>query len=267
MRARPLSLAISFVTLFALAGCDDGGGGGGGQGGTGAQGGQGGTGAQGGQGGTGAQGGQGGTGAQGGQGGTGAQGGQGGQGGGKSLTWFTTCGDVVCQGASDDPNIPNCTGETEGTTCPTEQTLCELPADECNVSLVCAADDPKAQGCPISLASAKHDIQYLTDRDRDRIREEVASMPLATWKYNTESPGDKQHLGFIIDDQPPSSAAVRASGERVDLYGYTSMAVAAIQAQNKELEALRREVESLRDELARSKAPACAEQVVSSPAR
>ncbi|MGH7896283.1 MAG: hypothetical protein ACREQL_16575, partial [Candidatus Binatia bacterium] len=56
-------------------------------------------------------------------------------------------------------------------------------------------------------------------------------------------------LGFIIDDVG-TSPAVAADGGHVDLYGYTSMAVAAIQAQQKRIEALEREVAALRRALA-----------------
>ena len=51
--------------------------------------------------------------------------------------------------------------------------------------------------------------------------------------------------GFIIDDVVPSPA-VQQSGERVDMYGYQTMAVAALQVQARELAALRREVEELK---------------------
>lgn len=187
-------------------------------------------------------------------GGGGGSGGSGGGGGSApALALYTTCGDPACSMDSDDPNLPDCTTEKEGDPCTTEGQTCEIVGDTCNANLVCATSDPKDQpgGCPISLASAKHDIEYLSEADRERIRGEVASMPLATWRYDTEEKGEKEHLGFIIDDQPASSPAVRPSGERVDLYGYTSMAVAAIQAQEKEIDALRQEIEALREELLR----------------
>ncbi|MEZ4295852.1 MAG: hypothetical protein R3B70_12820 [Polyangiaceae bacterium] len=227
-------LALALTAL--LAGCDDGGGGTGGEAGTAGTAGTGGA-----------------------TGGTGGAATTGGTGGSASLKFFTTCGDPACMGASDDPNIENCTTQKEGDPCTTDGITCELEADDCNVSLVCAATDPKDQqgGCPISLASAKQDIAYLTPAEGDRIRGDLVSMPLATWKYKREGAAEKEHLGFIIDDQPRSSPAVRPSGERVDLYGYTSMAVAAIQSQEREMEALRREVTALRDELRRAREPAC----------
>jgi hypothetical protein len=68
---------------------------------------------------------------------------------------------------------------------------------------------------------------------------------LASYKYRPGVADDGRHLGFIIEDQPPGSPAVLSSRERVDLYGYVSMAVAAIQKQDREIAALRRKVEEL----------------------
>lgn len=196
-------------------------------------------------------------GCDGGGGGGGGSGGAGG-GGGSALKWFTTCGDPVCNMATDDPALADCTTEKEGDACATSGATCEIAADDCNANLICAATDPKDQagGCPISLASAKRDITYLTDAEREKIREDVVTMPLATWRYRREGGGAREHLGFIIDDQPPTSAAVRPSGERVDLYGYTSMAVAAIQAQDRQIRELRAEIDALRADLARERAGA-----------
>ncbi|MEZ4437401.1 MAG: hypothetical protein R3F65_33830, partial [bacterium] len=70
---------------------------------------------------------------------------------------------------------------------------------------------------------------------------------LATWRYR-QAPEARPSLGFIIDDRV-SPEAVTADGERVDLYGYTSLAVAAVQVQAEELAALRAELETLRARL------------------
>ena len=60
-------------------------------------------------------------------------------------------------------------------------------------------------------------------------------------------------LGFIIEDVEPS-LSVDAPDDMVDLYGYTTMTVAALQAQARELAALRREVAGLKRDLARRRA-------------
>jgi len=71
----------------------------------------------------------------------------------------------------------------------------------------------------------------------------VLEMPLATWQYNWENEGE--HLGFLIDDVE-GTAAVRPDGEHVDLYGYISLAVAAIQSQQAQIEALEAEIKALK---------------------
>ena len=70
------------------------------------------------------------------------------------------------------------------------------------------------------------------------------SFRLATYRYKSESAQDRGHLGFIIDDVAPS-AAVMASGERVDMYGYQTMAVAALQVQARQIAQLQRRIEQL----------------------
>ena len=60
------------------------------------------------------------------------------------------------------------------------------------------------------------------------------------------------HLGFIIDDVAPTPS-VGASGERVNLYGYTSMAVAALQVQAAQLQTQKAELDALKQELAELK--------------
>jgi hypothetical protein len=75
-------------------------------------------------------------------------------------------------------------------------------------------------------------------------------MRLSSWHYKAEGESDRRHVGFLIDDMP-ESIAVGANGERVDLYGYTSMAIAAVQVQDKRLQALERELASMRAEVVR----------------
>jgi hypothetical protein len=180
-------------------------------------------------------------------------GGSGGAGGGSAaLKWYTTCGDPVCStadaGAGGSTASP-CTTEKAGDACTTAGNQCD-PGSGCNVHLICATSDPKMApgGCPISRARFKKDIDYVPDQRLQSIHDELMTMRLATWRYTSEAESTSPHLGFIIDDNP-ASASVDATGDRVDLYGYTSMAVAAAQVQNKRIEALERELRSLREEL------------------
>ena len=165
-------------------------------------------------------------------------------------SWYTTCGDPVCQGYTGPfPGVAVCSDETVGEPCDDDGAECDLEND-CNQRLVCAAEDPQDQvgGCPISKRDAKRDIHYLDAERREQYRQEALALALATWRYREESPDARPHLGFVIDDRP-SSVAVRQDGERVDLYGYTSLAIAAIQAQQAEIEALKAKIEALETRL------------------
>jgi len=199
-------------------------------------------------------------------GGGGGSGGNGGHGGasGSGLQWYTTCGDPVCNvadgGAMPPPGVPLCTTETEGGACTSEGTTCWPSNSTCGESLKCAKSDPKDNpgGCPISRVSHKKDIQYLSESEIEALATEARLMRLSTWRYKGEADLAKPHVGFLIDDMP-ESAAVEASGERVDLYGYTSMAIAATQSQDKRLDAMEKEMRALRDEVTslRAKAARC----------
>jgi hypothetical protein len=83
------------------------------------------------------------------------------------------------------------------------------------------------------------------ESEAERLRRELMEVRLATYRYR--SGDDATHLGFIIEDMPTDSPAVRGSRERVDLYGYLSMVVAALQRQDKEMGALKAEIARLRE--------------------
>jgi hypothetical protein len=160
---------------------------------------------------------------------------------GGELLWYETCGDPACGGYDETAHegVRACTTEVAGAACGAKDGRCD-PVDDCNVELVCAVEDPKDQpgGCPISLRDAKADIVYVDADRRGELHAELVRIPLAEYRYRTEPAA--RHLGFVIEDQPAASAAVMARGDRVDLYGYASLAVAAIQVQDariRELEA------------------------------
>lgn len=175
-----------------------------------------------------------------------------------SLAWYTSCGDPVCNSYSGPfDGVPLCTEEAAGAACAEEGASCD-PVNDCNALLVCATEDPKEQegGCPISLAKYKKDIHYLEPAEREALREAVASVRLATWRYRDAAEAENPRLGFIIDDQPNGSPAVRPDGGTVDLYGYTSMAIAALQVQQEQITALQAQVVALQAELAQLRAGA-----------
>ena len=166
--------------------------------------------------------------------------------------FFFTCGDPVCHGYVRPENIPPCTAPQQaGELCGPVGQTCD-PSDACNRRLLCSREDPTLQpgGCPISLAAWKKDIRYLDEGERQRQHDAVVRMPLATWRYLTEGADAPARLGFLIDDIG-AAPCVHPSGQRVDLYGYTSMTVAAVQVQALEIEALRAELAALRREVGR----------------
>jgi len=157
-------------------------------------------------------------------------------------TWFLSCGDPVCRGWTDI-GVALCTTEKSGDTCGQLDQRCD-PKDDCGALLVCATSDPRQQpgGCPRSRRELKQDIRYLDDAGLRSVKDEVLATRLATWSYRWE-PG-RERLGFIIDDRP-ESPAVDPHRDMVDLYGFTSLAIGAIQAQAKEIEQLRARLDQL----------------------
>ena len=71
---------------------------------------------------------------------------------------------------------------------------------------------------------------------------------ICRWPPTTISsaPSAGPQLGFIIEDIEPS---VAVSGDHVNMYGYLSMAVAAIQVQQAQIAELQRELERMRSQL------------------
>lgn len=100
--------------------------------------------------------------------------------------------------------------------------------------------------CPISTARAKTDIAYVGPGEAARVRDELLRVRLATYRYKAGDPSP--HLGFVIEDMPAGSPAVLASRDRVDLYGYVSMAVATIQEQQKQIDRLDAELARMKRE-------------------
>lgn len=159
--------------------------------------------------------------------------------------WYTTCGAPVCSGVKPDPNVPKCTTQKDGDACPAGAAECDLQND-CQQHLKCTDKDPKQNpgGCPISKRAYKTDIRYLDQTDVVKLQQELLATKLATYKYRDAGPQAPQQLGFIIDDRP-DSPAVDARRDMVDLYGYLSMSVAALQVQQKQLAEQAKRIEQL----------------------
>jgi hypothetical protein len=101
---------------------------------------------------------------------------------------------------------------------------------------------------PVGTSSSievKKDVQYLDAAARARIVEETMRIKLATYKYKSDADGNRQHLGFILEDSPNVPAADMGRKE-VDLYAYASMVLATVQQQQQEIATLKAEVERLK---------------------
>ncbi len=138
-----------------------------------------------------------------------------------------------------------------GSACASDKLSCSY--GDCNsISVVCQAGLWHTQhyGCPVSTKHYKEGIHYLSDDERKTIATQALDTQLATYEYTI---GDRDpRLGFIIEDQPDSVAVVHGK-DRVDLYGYTSMTLAALQVQQEEIRQLEREVKGLREEVSHCK--------------
>lgn len=160
-------------------------------------------------------------------------------------SWYTTCGDPVCRGYQKPAGVQACTSEKPGGACATEGARCD-PLDSCNRLLLCSASDPKLQGCPISARAVKRDVHYLDDEARERYARQLRAVKLATYRYRGAD--STPRLGFLLEDRPPAEA-VDAERDMADLYGYTSLVVAAFQVQARQIEELQQEVARLRAEV------------------
>jgi hypothetical protein len=163
------------------------------------------------------------------------------------LKWFTSCGDPVCSGYGGPwPGVPSCDGIKEGQACTSEGSTCDFQSG-CNARMVCAKEDPKLPGCPRSRARFKKDIAYLDATELDRYYLELRELKLATWRYRDAD--ERVRLGVILEDGEPDAVWADPAHDRVDLYGYASLAVAGVQAQAREIEELQASLATLHREL------------------
>ncbi len=162
--------------------------------------------------------------------------------------WYYTCGDPVCHDYAT-PGEPLCTDQVAGDPCDNPGQVCD-PQAGCGVMLLCTDRDPRGEpgGCPISSERFKRNISYLSEADLKQIAEDVQKIQLTTYRYKNPADQNRKHLGFIIEDNP-SCPAVDAEKNLIDLYGYTSMVVAASQVQAREIDSLKNQIEALRQEI------------------
>jgi hypothetical protein len=134
-----------------------------------------------------------------------------------------------------------------GTTCSTEGKTCTYACGTGNARTCKQGAWYSANGgpCPVSSRRVKKDVLYLEPAERQRIADDLARFKLATYEYKDPALAGKRHLGFIIEDVP-GSPAVDRDGNMVDLYGYASMLVAAVQAQGEEIAKLKADLARLK---------------------
>jgi hypothetical protein len=115
--------------------------------------------------------------------------------------------------------------------------------------------DPKWTSPCAALSQRRHkkEIDYLSPNDEQRLADELMSFRLATYHYNHDDASEPRRLGFIIDDVVTPSAAIANDGEHVDLYGYTTMAVATLQVQQQQIATLQQQVDELKRALEENK--------------
>ncbi len=167
--------------------------------------------------------------------------------------WWPSCGDPVCSGWTPS-GYPLCAGPLPGQGCSNVGDVCD-PQSGCNELLYCDTSNPFPGPCPISWRAAKTDISALTAADRRAVLDQVMGLELARYRYRdgvSPEGKDKERLGILLDDVGDIPAL---RGDRLDLYAFTSMAIAGLQAQQAEIDALRYEIELLRAERDRCAAP------------
>jgi hypothetical protein len=153
----------------------------------------------------------------------------------------------------DAPNMmPSCpaTQPNLGAVCPSEGLRCEYSCETYGVEggRLCEGGVWVASNnsCPISTRRAKRAIEYLSEREVEQLAHDVLQTRLATYEYTIPALAGRRRLGFIYEDSSTHRFARDPDISGVDLYGYTSLLLAAVQTQQRQIEQLRREVRSLR---------------------
>jgi hypothetical protein len=123
-----------------------------------------------------------------------------------------------------------------------KECFCTGSADTC----IEQTDDLECKTPGVSRREFKKDISYVGADERAELASEALSMSLARYHYKGEPDDQKMHLGFIIDDQPLSCPAIAADQTHVDEYGYASMLLAVVQEQQKQIDALKKELTELK---------------------
>jgi hypothetical protein len=106
-----------------------------------------------------------------------------------------------------------------------------------------SSTDCDGGGGPRSLRRYKTGIEYVDASGIDQLRDAALRLRLARYRYLEDAPSLRR-LGVILDDVAPGTP-ISSDQRTVDLYGYASLAIAAAQAQERELVELRARVRAL----------------------
>lgn len=105
-----------------------------------------------------------------------------------------------------------------------------------------------------SSARFKRDVHYIDANERQALSAAILNTKLSKYYYKDTVAHDKAlQLGFIVEDQPADSIFLTDDKSGVNLYAFTSGAVAAIQQLHQELQKQTATIQALEKELARTK--------------
>ena len=160
-----------------------------------------------------------------------------------ALTWH-------CDAPNTTPGCPAARPNL-GTPCNAEGLFCAYGCEQ-DVSRSCQGGmwekATAPYGCPVSTRAAKREIHYLDGDELTRVAARAAGLRLATYRYLDPALGGRRRLGYILEDSPESPSSDLERRE-VDLYSYSSMALALAQDQRRELRAMQSQIAALRAEL------------------
>ncbi|MBP9701854.1 MAG: tail fiber domain-containing protein, partial [Candidatus Pacebacteria bacterium] len=113
----------------------------------------------------------------------------------------------------------------------------------------------------VSTREAKKDITYLNDDAKFDALSDLAKIKIAKYRYKADSETDPLRLGLIAEEAPVS--VLSASGKGVDIYKLATFTLAAVQAQQKNIEAIDTRLAALEAKVA-SSTPVVSEGLVAS---
>jgi len=113
----------------------------------------------------------------------------------------------------------------------------------------------------VSTRDAKKNITYLNDDEKLETLTKLGKMKIAQYRYKTDNDSDPLRLGLIAEEAP--AEVLSASGKGVDIYKLTTFTLAAVQAQQKSIEAIDARLSALEARTA-SSTPAVSEGLIAS---